>query len=119
MSAQAQATTTPNADSVQSNLNNVAASAINLVRNKTNYFLTSLDKELAKQSYCNDIEQRTGVPKSYLVLGTSTALFLLIFFNFGAQLLTNAIAWVYPGNFVISVVRAFFRRNLGANINSD
>lgn len=100
MSAQAQATNTPNAssatDSIQSNFNNVAASAINLFRNKTNYYLTSLDKELAKQPYCNDIEKRTGVPKSYLVLGTSTALFLLIFFNLGAQLLTNAIAWVYP-----------------------
>ncbi|CAO3638835.1 unnamed protein product [Mucor hiemalis] len=83
-------------NNAQSNINNMAAGAINLFRNKANYYLTSLDKELAKQPYCNDVERRTGVPKSYLVLGTSTALFMLIFFNLGAQLLTNAIAWVYP-----------------------
>ncbi|KAL1931401.1 hypothetical protein VTP01DRAFT_9543 [Rhizomucor pusillus] len=58
--------------------------------------LSSLDTELSKYKYCNEIERRTGVPKSYFVLGASALVFIMIFFNLAGQLLTNAISWVYP-----------------------
>jgi receptor expression-enhancing protein 5/6 len=74
-----------------------AASAIELLKKKAHIYLTSLDKELSKQPYCHDLERRTGVPKTYLVLGTAMSFFLLVFFNLGAKLLTNALSWIYPG----------------------
>lgn len=63
--------------------------------------LSSLDTELSKYKYCNEIERRTGVPKSYFVLGASALVFIMIFFNLAGQLLTNAISWVYPGTVYI------------------
>lgn len=59
--------------------------------------LTCLDGELSKYKYCNEIERRTGIPKSYLALGTGAVIFIMIFFNLAGQLLTNTISWVYPG----------------------
>ncbi|KAL7321514.1 ER membrane protein DP1/Yop1 [Mucor circinelloides] len=73
-----------------------AMNALDFVKNKSNYYLTRLDRELSKHECANDIERRTGLPKTYVVLGTSITFFLMIFFNLGAQLLTNAISWIYP-----------------------
>lgn len=82
----------------QQKLNSAAAaSAIELLKSKADYYIATLDKELEKQPYCHDLEQKTGVPKTYLVLGTGMAFFLLVFFNLGAKLLTNALSWIYPG----------------------
>ncbi|CEP13264.1 hypothetical protein [Parasitella parasitica] len=74
----------------------VALNVVDFVKNKSNFYLTRLDRELSKHQCANDIERRTGLPKAYVVLGTSTVFFLMIFFNVGAQLLTNAISWIYP-----------------------
>lgn len=75
----------------------VAMNALDFVKNKSNYYLARLDKELSKHECAKDIERRTGLPKAYIVLGASITFFLMIFFNLGAQLLTNAISWIYPG----------------------
>jgi hypothetical protein len=77
----------------------MAMGAANLFKNKANYYLTRLDKELAKSQYANDIEKRTGIPKSYLVLGVAFFAFALVFMNFGAKLLTNILSWIYPGKY--------------------
>ncbi|KAI8384960.1 TB2/DP1, HVA22 family-domain-containing protein [Radiomyces spectabilis] len=58
--------------------------------------LARLDKELGQFKYANEVERCTGVPKSYFVLGAGGLVFLMIFFNFAGQLITNAISWVYP-----------------------
>ncbi|KAI8351211.1 TB2/DP1, HVA22 family-domain-containing protein, partial [Choanephora cucurbitarum] len=58
--------------------------------------LSRLDVELSKYKYANDFEQKTGVPKSYVALGAAGVVFLMIFFNFAGQLLTNTISWLYP-----------------------
>ena len=63
--------------------------------------LSRLDVELSKYKYANDFEQKTGVPKSYVALGAAGVVFLMIFFNFAGQLLTNTISWLYPGKYVI------------------
>ncbi|KAI7900085.1 TB2/DP1, HVA22 family-domain-containing protein [Cokeromyces recurvatus] len=73
-----------------------AMNMLDLVKNKANYYLTSLDRELSKHECANEIERRTGLPKAYVVLGTAFVCVLMIFFNLAAQLLTNALAWVYP-----------------------
>lgn len=80
-----------------------AMNALDFFKNKSNFYLTRLDRELSKHEFTNDIERRTGVPKTYFVLGISIILFLMIFLNLGAQLLTNAISWIYPGKFLFKV----------------
>lgn len=94
----------PIAPNTQANVNRVATSAFNTFKSKANDYLISLDKELSKQPYCNDIERRTGVPKAHLAVSAGAAFFLLVFFNFGAKLLTNALSWVYPGKVLIYCV---------------
>jgi receptor expression-enhancing protein 5/6 len=57
---------------------------------------SKLDKELSKYSIFNTIEKRTNVPKTYLALGAGAFMFVLIFFDFAGQLLSNLVGWVYP-----------------------
>ncbi|CAO3576877.1 unnamed protein product [Absidia cylindrospora] len=63
---------------------------------KCQEYLTSLDRELGKSYYMNEVQRRTGVPKSYIALGAGGVAFIMIFFNLAGQLLTNAISWLYP-----------------------
>ncbi|KAG0172308.1 ER membrane protein DP1/Yop1 [Apophysomyces sp. BC1034] len=58
--------------------------------------MARLDSELSQYKYCNEFERRTGVPKSYFVLGVAGLSLIMIFFNLAGQLLTNTISWVYP-----------------------
>ncbi|ORZ11939.1 TB2/DP1, HVA22 family-domain-containing protein [Absidia repens] len=58
--------------------------------------LTSLDRELGKSYYMNEVQRRTGVPRSYFALGAGGVAFIMIFFNLAGQLLSNAISWLYP-----------------------
>ncbi|KAI8994792.1 TB2/DP1, HVA22 family-domain-containing protein [Pilobolus umbonatus] len=76
------------------NVNN--GNIVSVVISQAKHYMDTLEKELAKNKYCNEIERVTGISKSYMVLGSAAAVFTLIFFNLCAQLLTNAIAWVYP-----------------------
>ncbi|KAG0180938.1 ER membrane protein DP1/Yop1 [Apophysomyces sp. BC1021] len=66
------------------------------VQKKVQQGITQLDKELGQYKYANEIERRTGVPKSYFVIGAGVAITIMIFFNLAGQLLTNTISWVYP-----------------------
>ncbi|KAI8137342.1 TB2/DP1, HVA22 family-domain-containing protein [Fennellomyces sp. T-0311] len=66
------------------------------VQSKLREGLARLDGELSQYKYCNEIERRTGVPKSYFALGGGALVFIMIFFNLAGQLLTNTISWVYP-----------------------
>ena len=59
--------------------------------------LACLDGQLSQYKYANEIERKTGVPKSYIALGGGALVFIMIFFNLAGQLLTNTISWVYPG----------------------
>jgi receptor expression-enhancing protein 5/6 len=61
------------------------------------YYLAQLDKELNKYAVLNLFEVQTGVPKSYLFLGVSAFLILMIFFDIAGQLFSNFVGWVYPG----------------------
>lgn len=72
-------------------------------KTKANHYLTTIDKELAKQPYLNRFEHKTGCPKSVAVFSAALAGFFLIFFNYGAQLITSILAWIYPGNTYISL----------------
>ncbi|KAI8376918.1 TB2/DP1, HVA22 family-domain-containing protein [Blakeslea trispora] len=65
-------------------------------QHKLKEVITRLDIELSKYRYANEFEQKTGVPKSYVALGAAGVVFLMIFFNFAGQLLTNTISWLYP-----------------------
>lgn len=63
---------------------------------KIQYYLAQLDKELSKHPYFKTAEKATGIPKSYLVVGASFCLALLIVFNVFASFLTTLIGFLYP-----------------------
>ncbi|CAG8477384.1 7566_t:CDS:2 [Ambispora leptoticha] len=63
---------------------------------KLKYYNAQLDKELSKYPHALKAEQVTNVPKTYLASGAASIVFLLIFFNFWGQLLSNLLAWGYP-----------------------
>ncbi|KAI8969230.1 TB2/DP1, HVA22 family-domain-containing protein [Mycotypha africana] len=63
---------------------------------KAKEYIEILDVKLNESYYAKEFESKTGVPKTYAVLGAGTVIFLMIFFNFAGQLLTNAISWLYP-----------------------
>jgi receptor expression-enhancing protein 5/6 len=56
-----------------------------------------LDVELSKYPLIVQLEQKCNVPKTYLVVGSVTMLFLMLFLNLWGQLLSNLVAWLYPG----------------------
>ncbi|KAF7720836.1 ER membrane protein DP1/Yop1 [Apophysomyces ossiformis] len=66
------------------------------VQKRVQQGILQLDKELGQYKYANEIEKRTGVPKSYFVIGAGVLITIMIFFNLAGQLLTNTISWVYP-----------------------
>ncbi|KAI7907237.1 TB2/DP1, HVA22 family-domain-containing protein [Cokeromyces recurvatus] len=66
------------------------------IQTKVKDILGRVDNELSKYKLVNDFERKTGVPKSYVALGTGGIVFLMIFFNLAGQLLTSAISWLYP-----------------------
>lgn len=72
-------------------------SAVQGAQAKCQEYLNTLDRELGKSYYMNEVQRRTGVPKSYFALGAGGVAFIMIFFNLAGQLLTNAISWLYPG----------------------
>lgn len=67
------------------------------VQAKAREYLAKLDSELSQYKYCNELERRTGVPKSYVVLGGGAVIFVMVFFNLAGKFLTSLISWAYPG----------------------
>jgi receptor expression-enhancing protein 5/6 len=56
-----------------------------------------LDVELSKYKVFRDLEAQTKINKVYLFLGGLGLLLILIVFNIAGELVTDAIAWIYPG----------------------
>ncbi len=67
------------------------------IKERLKYFNAQADKELSRYPQITKLEQYTNVPKTYLAAGVVGVVFVLIFFNFWGQLLSNLIGWVYPG----------------------
>jgi len=55
-----------------------------------------LDVELSKVPQLVQLQEQTGVKKTYLVGGVASVAFILIFFNIAGGLLTNLIGFGYP-----------------------
>jgi len=66
------------------------------IQAKFKSYNSKLDKELSKYAVFDVIEKRTNVPKTYLALGAGAFVFVLIFFDFAGQLLSNLVGWVFP-----------------------
>ncbi|RCI02011.1 ER membrane protein DP1/Yop1 [Rhizopus stolonifer] len=73
-----------------------SSNTIDSFKTKANSYFTALDKELTKQPHLVQFEQKSGCPKSAVVLGAVFVLFLLTFLNYGARLITNILSWAYP-----------------------
>lgn len=63
-----------------------------------------LDVELSKYKIFRDLEAHTKVSKVYVFLGGLAILLVLIIFNIAGELVTDAIAWIYPGMFSTMIV---------------
>lgn len=56
-----------------------------------------LNAELSKHKVFRDAEAQTRIDKVYLFLGGLAILLVLIVFNIAGELVTDAVAWIYPG----------------------
>ncbi|CAG8503831.1 3375_t:CDS:2 [Gigaspora margarita] len=63
---------------------------------KINYYNVQLDKELSKYPHMRKLEEYTNIPKTNLFSGVVVFVFLMIFFNFLGELLSDIVGWVYP-----------------------
>jgi receptor expression-enhancing protein 5/6 len=63
-----------------------------------------LDVELSKYKIFRDLEAHTNVTKVYVFLGGLAILLVLIIFNIAGELVTDAIAWIYPGMFSTMII---------------
>ncbi|KAF9980732.1 ER membrane protein DP1/Yop1 [Modicella reniformis] len=63
---------------------------------KAHRYHAQLDKELSQYPRLNQFQAATGVPKTYLALGTGVFFFVMIFFNLAGKLLSNLLGWIYP-----------------------
>ncbi|CAM9566653.1 unnamed protein product, partial [Chrysoparadoxa australica] len=61
-----------------------------------NQLLEKYAADLDKYPVIKEVEQKTGIPKQYLLLGASLSLVLVLLFGFGAGLLCNLVGFVYP-----------------------
>ncbi|PVF96272.1 hypothetical protein CPB86DRAFT_709473 [Serendipita vermifera] len=60
------------------------------------YYHDQLDKELTKYPVLNNLEQRTQVPKTFIVIGSVALMSLLIFINALAAPVSNLVGWGLP-----------------------
>ncbi|BFZ57342.1 ER membrane protein DP1/Yop1 [Savitreella phatthalungensis] len=58
--------------------------------------VSNLDKELSKFPQLQRLEQRSGVPKVYAILGVGLLYIFFIFMNWGGQLLSNLAGVALP-----------------------
>jgi receptor expression-enhancing protein 5/6 len=65
-------------------------------QDKASYYVSQLDKELNKYPVLNTFEERTQVPKSYLVLGGVVIVALLHLVNPLAAPVSNLVGWALP-----------------------
>jgi len=65
-------------------------------QNKANYYINQLDKELTKYPVLTTLEQRTQVPKTYVVLGSVILLTLFHIVNPLAAPVSNLVGWGLP-----------------------
>jgi len=62
-------------------------------------YVSQADKELSKYKVLNDLERQLGLPKVYVLGGIVAIYFLLIFLNYGGELLSNLLAFGIPAYF--------------------
>ncbi|KAJ7075013.1 TB2/DP1, HVA22 family-domain-containing protein [Mycena belliarum] len=63
---------------------------------KASYYVAQLDKELTKYPVLTTLEQRTGMPKSYAVMGAAALLVFLHLINPLAAFISNLVGWALP-----------------------
>ncbi|KAF8060883.1 TB2/DP1, HVA22 family-domain-containing protein [Lyophyllum atratum] len=65
-------------------------------QNKVQYHLGQLDKELTKYPVLNNLQDRTQVPRTYIVLGGISLLTILHLINPLAAVVSNLVGWALP-----------------------
>ncbi|GAA6043969.1 hypothetical protein JCM8097_004898 [Rhodosporidiobolus ruineniae] len=73
---------------------------------KFDYYISQVDKELSKYPALNRLEAQTGVPKAYAVLGSTSLVAILIFFNVAAGFLTNLLGWALPAYLSVKAIES-------------
>jgi len=73
---------------------------------KVQGYISQADRELSKIAPLNRLERRTGFPKVYLVGGVAFVYFMLIFLNYGGELLSNVIGFALPAYFSLAALES-------------
>ncbi|CAG8732435.1 23886_t:CDS:1, partial [Racocetra persica] len=66
------------------------------IHKKFRYYSVQLDKELSKYPQIRKLEEHTNVSKTNIFFGVVALVFVMIFFNFFGELLSDMIGWLYP-----------------------
>jgi receptor expression-enhancing protein 5/6 len=74
------------------------------LQDRAQHQISQLDKELSKYKPLNDFEKQTNVPKVYVVLGLGALYFFLVFFNIGANFLTNTVGFAIPAYYSLEAL---------------
>ncbi|KIW09122.1 protein yop1 [Verruconis gallopava] len=74
------------------------------LQDKAQHQISQLDKELSKYEALNNFERQTNVPKVYVVLGLGALYFFLVFFNIGANFLTNTVGFAIPAYYSLDAL---------------
>jgi len=74
------------------------------LQDRAQHQISQLDKELSKYPALNNFEKQTNVPKVYVVLGLGVLYFFLVFFNIGANFLTNTIGFAIPAYYSLEAL---------------
>ncbi|EIN13271.1 hypothetical protein PUNSTDRAFT_94272 [Punctularia strigosozonata HHB-11173 SS5] len=75
-------------------------------KDKTNYYLAQLDKELSKYPVMNAVEQRTQVPKTYIALGAVALLAFSHTFNALAAPTSNLVGFALPAYLSVRAIES-------------
>jgi len=74
------------------------------LQDKAQHQISQLDKELGKYDALNNFERQTNIPKVYVVLGLGVLYFFLVFFNIGANFLTNTVGFAIPAYYSLDAL---------------
>ncbi|KAK2869038.1 hypothetical protein Q7C36_000909 [Tachysurus vachellii] len=67
---------------------------------------TFLNEKNFVTDFLNKVEEKTGIKKRLLVIGTATATGLYLLFGYGASLICNLIGFVYPAYYSIKAIES-------------
>jgi len=80
--------------------------AVQQAQDKAGYYLSQLDKELAKYGPANIFEQKTQIPKTYGAISAAVLVLVSLFINTLAHPISNLVGFVLPACLSIKAIES-------------